>query len=169
MPVKRLFLLCSLSVALLAPGAAPTARQKAGPVQANRKVRLVLRSLARSIEVYTSSGSLKGAMRHVQVVGDEVAALTYILPADNPVLNSLEVARNSLMEAAVISEAYRGRRRIPDEEMEHLSPICEKYGIPPGRGGRLQTGECVKVIMREARKRHREAVSVASREGVYKP
>jgi hypothetical protein len=168
-PVKKLLLLCTLSVVLLTPGAAHGARQKAGPAQANPKVKRVIRNMARAIEVYASSGSLKGAMRHVGAVEEDVAALTYILPAGSPLLNALEVARNSLTKAALISEAYRGRRRVPDEELEALSAVCEEYGVPPGRGGRLQTGECVKVIMREVRRNQRGAFAVASREGVYKP
>ena len=169
MPFKRLFLLCSLSVALLTPVATPHARQKADPAQASQRVQRVIKSMERAIEVYKSSGSLKGAKRHVHTVEEEVTALTYILPAESPLLNALEVARNSLTHAALISDAYRARRRIPGEELEALSVICEEYGVPPGRGGRLQTGECLKLIMREARKRHREAVSVTSRDGAYKP
>lgn len=169
MPVKKLLLLCSLSAALLTPVAVSGARQKAGHAQASQRVKRAINSMARAIEVYRSSGSLKGAMRHVHTVEEEVTALTHILPADSPLLNALEVARNSLTHAALISDAYRGRRRIPDEEMEALSVICDEYGVPPGRGGRLRTGECVKLIMRELRKRQSEAFSVASREGVYTP
>jgi hypothetical protein len=97
---------------------------------------------------------------------EEVTALTYVLPAGSPLLNALEVARNSLTNAALISDAHLGRRKVPDEEMEALSVICDEYGVAPGRGGRLQTGECLKLIMREARKRRRGAAAVASREGV---
>jgi hypothetical protein len=125
--------------------------------------------MARAIEVYRSSGSLQGAKRHVHTAEEEVTALTHILPADSPLLNALEVARNSLTHAALISDAHRGRRRIPDEELEALSVICDEYGAPPGRGGRLRAGECLKLVMRELRKRQREALSVASREGVYTP
>jgi hypothetical protein len=168
-PVKKLLLLCSLSAALLTPAAVSGARQKAGRAQANQRVKRAINSMVRAIEVYRSSGSLKGAMRHVHVVEEEVTALTHILPAGSPLLNALEAARNSLTHAALISDAHRGRRRIPDEEMEALSVICDEYGVPPGRGGRLQTRECVRLIMRELRKRRREAFSVASREGVYRP
>ena len=77
-----------------------------------------------AIEVYTSSGSLKGAMGHVQAAEKEVTALTYLLPADSPVLNALQAARNSLTSAAVVSAAYRGRRRVPAEELEALSVMC---------------------------------------------
>ena len=168
MPVKKLLLLCSLSAALLTPAAVAGARQKPVPAPASQKVKRVLNGTARAIEIYRVSGSLRGAMRHVQVVEEEVAALTYILPAESPLMNALQLARNSLTQAAIISDAYRGRRRIPDEDMEHLSMMCDEYGVPPGRGGRLQTGECVRAIMRELRQRHREAASVASREGVYK-
>ncbi|MET0647196.1 MAG: hypothetical protein ABW208_11290 [Pyrinomonadaceae bacterium] len=169
MSFKKLLLLCSLSAALLTPVAVASARQKAGPAQASQRVKRAVNSMARAIEVYTSSGSLKGAKRHVHVVEEEVTALTYILPAESLLLNALEVARNSLTHAALISDAYRARRRIPDEELEALSVICAEYGVPPGRGVRLQTGECLRLIMRELRKRQREAVSVASREGVYTP
>jgi hypothetical protein len=167
--VKKLLLLCSLSAALLTPVAVSSARQKPGHAQASRRVKRAINSMARAIEVYSSSGSLRGARRHVHTVEEEVAALTHLLPADSPLLNALEVARNSLTHAALISDAYRGRRRIPDEEMEALSAICDEYGVPPGRGGRLQTGECVRLIMRELRKRQRAAFSLASREGVYTP
>jgi hypothetical protein len=167
--VKKLLLLCSLSVVLLTPVAVSGARQKAGPAQANQKVKRAIKSMERAIAVYTSSGSLKGARRYVREAEGEVIALTHILPAGSPLLKALEVARNSLTHAALISDAYRGRRRIPDEEEEALSVICDEYGVQPGRGGRLQTGECLKLIMRELRKRHREAVSVATRAGVYEP
>lgn len=169
MPVKKLLLLCSLSAALLAPVAVSGARQKAGDAQANQRVKRAINGMARAIEVYKSGGSLKGARRHVQQVEDEVSALTYILPAESPLMKALLVARNSLMSAAVISDAYRGRRRIPDEDLEALSGICDEYGVPLDRRGRLQTGECVRVIMIELRKRHSEAFAVASREGVYTP
>ena len=169
MPIKKLLLLCSLSVALLTPVAAPNARQKAGPARASQRLKRAIRSMARAAEVYRSSGSLKGAVRHVQAVEEEVTALTYILPAGSPLLTALEVARNSLTHAALVSEAHLRSRKVPDEELEALSVICDEYGAPSGRGGRLQTGECVKLIMREARKRQREAVSVASREGMYTP
>jgi hypothetical protein len=167
--MKKLLLLCSLSVALLTPWADSGARQKAGPAGASRKVKRVIESTARAIEAYRAGGSLKGAMRHVQVAEEEVAALSYILPAGSPLLNALEAARNSLTKAALISDAYRGRRRVPDEEMEALSAICEEYGLPPARSGRLRVGECVKVIMREVRNNQREVVAVASREGMYTP
>lgn len=167
MPVKRLFLLCSLGVALLTPAAVPGARQKDIPAAASRKVKRVIRSMERAVEVYTSSGSLKGARGHVHTVEEEVTALTYLLPAGSPLLSSLEAGRNSLSSAALISDARRGRRRIPDEELEALSAICEEHGVPPGREGRLRTAECVKVIMREVRKNQKEAFSVASREGIY--
>lgn len=169
MPFKKLLLLCSLSAALLTPAAVPGARQKAGHAQASQRVKRAINGMARAVEVYRSSGSLKGARRHVHTVEEEVTALTHILPADSPLLNALEVARNSLTHAALISDAHGGRRRIPDEEMEALSVICDEYGVPPGRGGRLRAGECVKLIMRELRKRQSEAFSVASREGVYTP
>lgn len=169
MPFKKLLLLCSLSAALLTPAAVSGSPQKAGRAQASQRVRRAINGMARAAEVYRSSGSLKGAMRHVHVVEEEVTALTHLLPADSPLLNALQVARNSLTHAAVISNAYRGRRRIPDEEMEALSVICDEYGVRPGRGGRLRPGECVRLIMRELRKRQREAFSVASREGVYAP
>lgn len=169
MPVKKLLLLCSLSAVLLTPAAVSGARQTAGHAQAGRRVKRAINSMARAIEVYRSSGSLKGARRHVHTVEEEVTALTHVLPADSPLLNALEVARNSLTHAALISDAHRGRRRIPDEEMEALSVICDEYGVRPGRGGRLRAGECVRLIMRELRRRHREAFSVASREGVYTP
>lgn len=166
MPFKKLFLLCSLCTALLTPVAFASVQQKVDHTQASQRVKRVINSTARAIEVYKSSGSLKGARRHVHTVEEEVTALTFVLPADSPLLNALEVARNSLTHASLISNAHRGRRRIPDEELESLSAICEEYGVPPGRGGRLQAGECVRVIMRELRKRHREASLVASREGV---
>ena len=169
MPFKKLLLLCSLSAALLTPVAVSGARQKAGHAEAGQRVTRAVDSMARAIEVYRASGSLKGAKRHVHTVEEEVTALTFILPADSPLLNALEVARNSLTHASLISDAQRGRRRIPDEELESLSLICEEYGVRPGRGGRLQTGECVRRIMRELRRRHREAFSVASREGAYTP
>ena len=169
MPFKKLLLLCSLSSALLTPVAVSGVQQKAGPAQSSQRVKRAINSMARAIEVYRSGGSLKGARRHVHAVEEEVTALTFILPADSPLLNALEVARNSLTHAALISDAQRGRRRIPDEEMEALSVICDGYGVQPGRGGRLQTGECVRRIMRELSRRHREAFSVASREGVYTP
>lgn len=167
--MKKLLLLCSLSVALLAPCADSGAQQKANPAGAGRKVKRVIDSMARAIEVYRTGGSLKGAMRHVQVAEEEVAALSYVLPAGSPLLNALETARSSLTKAALISEAYRGRRSVPDEEMESLSAICEEYGIRPTRAGRLRVGECVKVIMRELRRNQREAVAVATREGMYTP
>lgn len=167
MPFKKLLLLCSLSAALLTPVAVSGARQQAGHAQASQRVKRAINSMARAVEVYRASGSLKGAGRHVHTVEEEVTALSRILPADSPLLNALEVARNSLTHAALISNAHRGRRRIPGEEVEALSVICDEYGVPQGRGGRLQTGECVRLIMRELRRRHREAFSVASREGVY--
>lgn len=169
MPVKRLFLLCSLSVALLTPAGVAGARQKAGPAGANRRVKRAIRSMERAIEVYASSGSLKGAARHVGAAEDEVTALTYLLPAESPLLNALQAARNSLTHAALISDAHRRGRGVSDEESEALSAICREYGVAPGRGGRLQTGECVKVIMRELRKKQRGAFAVATREGVYTP
>lgn len=169
MPFKKLLLFCSLSVVLLTPSAVPGAQQKAGHARASQRVKRAINSMARAIELYRSGGSLKGARRHVHTVEEEVTALTHILPADSPLLNALEVARNSLTHAALISDAQRGRRRIPDEELESLSVICAEYGVPSGRGGRLQTGECVRLIMIELRRRHREALSVASREGVYAP
>lgn len=169
MRLKRLFLLCSLSVALLTQGGVAGARQKAGPAGANQRVKRAIRSIARAIEVYTSSGSLKGATRHVGTAEEEVTALTYLLPADSPLLNAVQAARNSLTHAALISDAHRRGRRLSDEEMEALSVICEEYGVRPGRGGRLQTGVCVKVIMRDLRDKQREAVSVATRVGVYTP
>lgn len=169
MPFKKLLLLCSLIAALLTPAVVSGARQQAVNAQASQKVKRAISGMARAVEVYKSSGSLKGAKRHVHTVEEEVTALTHILPADSPLLNALELARNSLTHAALISDAHRGRRRIPDEELEALSVICDEYGVRPGRGGRLQTGECLRRIMRELRKRHREAFSVASREGVYKP
>jgi hypothetical protein len=164
-----MLLLCSLSVALLTPGAISSARQKADPARTNQRVKRAINSMARALEVYKSSGSLKGARSHVHVAEEEVTALTHILPADSPLLNALEVARNSLSHAALISDAYRGRRRIPDEELEALSVICDEYGVPAGRRGRLQTGECLKLIMRELGTRQREALAVATREGIYKP
>lgn len=169
MPFKRLLLLCSLSAALLTPVAVSGARQKAGRAQASQRVKRAINGMARAIEVYRSAGSLKGARRHVHTVEEEVTALTFILPADSPLLKALEVARNSLTHASLISDAHRRGRRIPDEEAEALSVICDEYGVPPGRGGRLQTGECLRIIMRELRRRHGEAFSVASREGVYAP
>lgn len=169
MPVKRLFLLCSLSVALFTPVAAPDARQKAGPTQTNQRVKRAIKSMARAIEVYKSTGSLKGAVRYVKAVEDEVSSLTHILPAGSPLLTALEVTRNSLTHAALLSNANPRKRKVPDEDEEALSVICDEYGATPGPGGRLRPGECVKLIMREARKRHGEAVSVASREGAYKP
>lgn len=165
--MKKLLLLCSFSVVLLMTmNVGSSAQQPAGPAEASRKVKRVIDSIARAIEAYRSGGSLKGAMRHVQVAEEEVAALSYILPAGGPLLNALETARNSLTKAALISNAYRGRRNVPDEEMEALSAICEEYGLPPAHAGRLRVGECVKVIMRDVRKKHREVVAVAAREGM---
>lgn len=169
MPFKRLLLMCSLSVVLLTPGAVHGARQKADPARASQRVKRAIKSMTRAIEVYTSSGSLRGAMRHVGAVETDVAALSDILPAGSPLLNALEAARNHLTHAAIVSNAYVGRRRVPAEELEALLVVCEEYGAPSARRGRLLTGECVKLIMREARKNQREAFSIASREGVYKP
>ena len=169
MTVKKLLFSCALGAALLTPLAVSGARQKAGHAQANQRVKRAINGMARAIEVYRVSRSLTGARRHVHTVEEEVTALTHILPADSPLLKSLELARNSLTYAAIISDAHRGRRRITDEEVETLSIICDEYGVPPGRGGRLQTGECVRAVMRELRQRHREAFAVASREGVYTP
>ena len=167
MPFRKLLILSSLSAALFTPLGVASAQQKADHAQASERVKRVINSMARAIEVYKSSGSLKGARKHVHTVEEEVTSLTFILPAESPLLKALEVARNSLTHASLISDAQRGRRRIPDEEMEALSLICDEYGVPPGRGGRLQPGECVRLIMRELRRRHREALSVASGEGVY--
>jgi hypothetical protein len=125
--------------------------------------------MARAIEVYNSRGSFKGAMRHLQMMEEEVSALSYILPADDPLLNALQAVRNSLTYAAIMSDAHLRRRTVTDEDAETLLIICDEYGVPPGRGGRLQTGECVKATMRETRKRYRAAVSVASRAGAYRP
>ncbi len=167
MPVKRLLLLCSLIVALLALGIFTRAQQKAGPAQATQRIKQAIKNMAHAIEVYSSSGSLKGTSRHVHAMEEDVAALTHILPADSPMLHALQAARNSLTHAALISDAYRRRRRVPDEEIEALSVICDEYGVPLKQGRRLRTDVCIKRIMRQARKRHREAFSVASREGVY--
>jgi len=158
-----------LSVALLAPGAVSSARQKAAPAGAGRRVRRVIKSVERAVEIYASSGSLRGARRHVHEAEEEVAALSHILPAGSPLMNALETVRGGLSSAALISDAHRGRRRVPDEELEALSEICERYGVPPGRAGRLQAGECLKAIMREVRENQREAVSAATLAGVYKP
>ena len=168
MPVKKLLLLCSLSFALLAPGAVPVAQQKTDPARANLMVRRIIKNVERAINVYTSSGSLRGAVKHVGAVENDVSDLSYLLPADNPLMNAVQLARNSLTEAALISDAYRGRRRIPDEDLEALSGICNTYGVPQGPGGRLMTARCVKRIMQDVRKKHSEALAVASREGLYK-
>jgi hypothetical protein len=166
---KNLLVMCLLGVVLLTPSAASGVGQGAGPSQTNLKARRIISSMGRAIAVYTSSGSFRGAMRHVQVAEEEVAALSYVLPADHPLMNALQLARNDLAFAVLISDAHLNRRRVTDEDVETFSVLCNGYGVPPGRGGRLQTGACVRQVMRDLRRRHRAAIAVATREGVYQP
>lgn len=125
--------------------------------------------MIRAIEAYQSSGSLRGARQYILKVEKDMDILRKRLPESDPLTQSLQSARYSLVRAETFYKVRLAPEKVTEEESFALVEMAADYDCPADSSGNFSIEDCIKIIMKEAKEHQRQAFLAATKAGYYSP
>src|SRR6266849_5988885 len=107
-----------------------TSRTNIATVSTKSMVRGVLENMTRAIEVYSSTGSLRGATQYISSIEKETDVLRKRMPESDPVMQHLLNARYSLVRAAAFFKAKVAPKTVSEEGSFALVEMAADYDCP---------------------------------------